>query len=140
MKINSKLHWILIIVVCTGVVFGIGKFVKNNSIEKEKEISKFSKGDMNDILNQRIWDIKCFVDNKFESIEITRRINERNHFHIEELPDWIREGYDFERVYADLTEEDTELLREHVFGQWRFTKRISTNGRQEEYNFSEQGI
>ena len=33
-----------------------------------------------------------------------------------------------------------EFLQEHVFGQWRFSRRLFTNGRQEKYNFSEQGI
>ena len=54
---------------------------------KEKEIAKFSEGYMNDILKQSVWDIKSHVDNKIETIEITRRINERNHFDIEELPE-----------------------------------------------------
>ncbi len=39
-----------------------------------------------------------------------------------------------------MTESDVEFLQEHVFGQWRFSRRLFTNGRQEKYNFSEQGI
>ena len=140
MERKSKLHWILTIIICAGIVLGVGNFVKGYFTREEKEIAKFSEGYMNDILKQSVWDIKSHVDNKIETIEITRRINERNHFDIEELPEWIRERYDFEGAYADLTEEDTEFLREHVFGQWRFTERLSTSGRQEEYNFSEQGI
>lgn len=137
---KSKLYWILMIIICAGIVLGVGNFVKGYFTREEKEIAKFSEGYMNDILKQSVWDIKSHVDNKIETIEITRRINERNHFDIEELPEWIRESYDFEGAYADLKEEDTEFLREHVFGQWRFTERLSTSGRQEEYNFSEQGI
>ena len=137
---KSKLYWILMIIICAGVVLGVGNFVKSYFTRNEKEIAKFSEGYMNDILKQSVREMKSHVDNKIEAIEIARRINERNHFNIEGLPEWVKEGYDYEAAYADLTEQDIEFLQEHVFGQWIFAGRLYANYREEEYNFSEQGI
>lgn len=132
-------HWLTVIIIFGGIVMGF--IIKGNVVKNDKERMELLHGDvMKDVIEQCGRVIKSYADNRVENIEITKRINERKRFELSFVPEWMQESFDYETYYADLTEEETEFLREHVFGQWRFSKRIFTNGRGEEYNFSEQGI
>ena len=80
-----------------------------------------------------------FAEAKIETAMLTKRINERNRFELDDVPKWEQEDFDY-KYYADLTLEDTEFLQGHVFGQWRFSKRLFPTGRGDKYNFTGQGM
>ncbi len=111
------------VIIFGSIVLGFGCFTIKGSIAKTNK-------EHTELLNAY----------RIENIKIAERINERKCFELSDVPEWMQENFDYETYYADLTEGDSEFLREHVFGQWRFAGRIVTNRRGEKYNFSEQGI
>lgn len=75
-----------------------------------------------------------YLDRQKEVLFTAERVKEHDEI-------WFQ-GYMSEAWKYDLTEEEQEFLKEHVFGKWYFSKRMTALKEEDgsAVNFSEQGI
>ena len=131
--------WMLTAVIGVIAVLGIIGLAESNFIVGMENAEEEKRNMKEQRVETMTSHMASFARAKMETAMLTKRINERNRFEPDDVPKWMQEDFDY-KYYADLTLEDTEFLQGHVFGQWRFSKRLFPTGRGDKYNFTGQGM